>query len=401
MNQMKMLFLSYMLLQMSFMMILPIIGPVVRTQGLQEWHAGLIVSLSGLLWMLTAKFWGRKSDHLGRKKVFLPLTIGFFVSYFLWAIFIAYSLQNTLSIVVILVGMVLLRCVNAAFFSGINPIVVGYIADHYQGEQRAGYLAGMGAVAGVALFIGPFIGGVLVNTSLSLPFYFAAALPLIALGLVMFKVKESPRIIQQDSAKPVNLKMSDPRVRFSVLMMFLTMNCILTFNMCIGFYSYDHLQLSSQQHGASIAGMTLSAVGLTLIIVQIALSKLKPKRHFRCLAIGILFMAVGTLSLTLTHGLFLFVFSAVLIGVGGGMILPMVNIITANRVDAHEQGAASGLISAAQGLAMMITPLFATALYHAQNELPYWIAALLLLSILLILPKMMRNEKVELAATQA
>ena len=112
-------------------------------------------------------------------------------------------------------------------------------------------------------------------------------------------------------------------------------------------------------------------------------------------------MAVGTLSLTLTHGLFLFVFSAVLIGVGGGMILPMVNIITANRVDAHEQGAASGLISAAQGLAMMITPLFATALYHTQNELPYWIAALLLLSILLILPKMMRNEKVELAATQA
>ena len=88
MNNIKALFLSYMLLQMAFMMILPAIGPVIRTQGLQEWHAGLIVSLSGLFWMLSAKFWGQRSDELGRKKVLLPLTLGFFIFYLIWAVFI-------------------------------------------------------------------------------------------------------------------------------------------------------------------------------------------------------------------------------------------------------------------------------------------------------------------------
>ncbi|AOA57834.1 MFS transporter [Acinetobacter larvae] len=392
MHQTKVLFLSYMLLQMSFMMVLPIIGPVIRTQGLLEWHAGLIVSLSGLFWMLTAKFWGKRSDQLGRKKVYLPLTIGFFVSYLLWAIFITYTLQHHLTVMTILLVMLLLRCVNASFFSGVNPVVVGYIADHYQGEQRAAYLAGMGAVGGLALFVGPFIGGALSNSSLSLPFYFAAALPLLALLLITFKLKESQRIIEPSKIQSVNLKMTDPRIRFAVLMMFLTMNCILTFNMCIGFYTFDHLHLSSQQQSASIAGMTLSAVGLTLIIVQVILSKIKPKRHFLCLSLGVLSMVVGIISVTLTEGLLLFVSSAILMGIGGGMIFPMLSIITANRVEAHEQGAASGLISAAQGLAMMITPLLATVLYHYKIELPYWLAALLLLVVALILPKRIKNE---------
>ena len=152
MNNIKALFLSYMLLQMAFMMILPAIGPVIRTQGLQEWHAGLIVSLSGLFWMLSAKLWGQRSDELGRKKVLLPLTLGFFIFYLIWAVFIGYTLQHPLSILIMLSVMLILRCIIAAFFSGINPVMVGYIADHYEPEERASKIAMLGAAAGIAVF---------------------------------------------------------------------------------------------------------------------------------------------------------------------------------------------------------------------------------------------------------
>ncbi|MCU4415080.1 MFS transporter [Acinetobacter sp. WU_MDCI_Axc73] len=386
MNNIKVLFLSYMLLQMSFMMILPAIGPVIRTQGLQEWHAGLIVSLSGLFWMLTAKFWGQRSDEVGRKKTLLPLTLGFFVFYMLWAVFIGYTLQHPLSILTMLLVMLILRCIIAAFFSGINPVMVGYIADHYPPEERASKIAMLGAAAGIAIFLGPFIGGLLSGLDLSFVFYCAAILPLFALILTYFKVQESNRLVLEPSEK-THLKMTDSRIRFEVLVMFLTMNCIFTFNMCIGFFSKDHLNLVTQQQSATVAGMTLSAVGLTLIIVQVLISKLKPKRHLLLLGIGILCMALGTILFTLTQGLFFFIFSAVVMGIGGGLILPMINTMTSLAVDAHEQGAASGLISAAQGMSMLVSPLIATVLYHYKNELPYWIAGILLLCSLIFIPK--------------
>ncbi len=386
MNNIKALFLSYMLLQMAFMMILPAIGPVIRTQGLQEWHAGLIVSLSGLFWMLSAKFWGQRSDELGRKKVLLPLTLGFFIFYLIWAVFIGYTLQHPLSILIMLLVMLILRCIIAAFFSGINPVMVGYIADHYEPEERASKIAMLGAAAGIAVFLGPFIGGLLAGLDLSFAFYCAAILPLFALMLTYFKVQESDRLVLELSEK-THLKMTDSRIWFEVLVMFLTMTCIFTFNMCIGFFSKDHLNLATQQQSATVGGMTLSAVGLTLIIVQVLISKLKPKRHLFLLGIGILCMALGTILFTLTQGLFFFIFSAVIMGIGGGLILPMINTMTSLAVDAHEQGAASGLISAAQGLSMLVSPLIATLLYHYKNELPYWIAGILLLCSLIFIPK--------------
>ncbi|BBF78749.1 MFS transporter [Acinetobacter ursingii] len=386
MNNIKALFLSYMLLQMAFMMILPAIGPVIRTQGLQEWHAGLIVSLSGLFWMLSAKFWGQRSDELGRKKVLLPLTLGFFIFYLIWAVFIGYTLQHPLSILTMLSVMLILRCIIAAFFSGINPVMVGYIADHYAPEERASKIAMLGAAAGIAIFLGPFIGGLLAGLDLSFAFYCAAILPLFALMLTYFKVQESDRLVLELSEK-THLKMTDSRIWFEVLVMFLTMNCIFTFNMCIGFFSKDHLNLATQQQSATVGGMTLSAVGLTLIIVQVLISKLKPKRHLFLLGIGILCMALGTILFTLTQGLFFFIVSAVIMGIGGGLILPMINTMTSLAVDAHEQGAASGLISAAQGLSMLVSPLIATLLYHYKNELPYWIAGILLLCSLIFIPK--------------
>lgn len=392
MNNIKFLFLVYMLLQTAFMMILPVIGPVIRTQGLEEWHAGLIVSLSGLFWMLTAKFWGQKSDQIGRKKVLMPLTLGFFISYLLWAGFIGYTLHHPLSIVTMLLVMLILRCVIAAFFSGINPVMVGYIADHYEPEQRASKIAMLGAAAGIAIFLGPFIGGLLSSIDLAFAFYFAAILPIFALILTYVKVRESDALISNVIEK-VNLKMTDSRLRFEVLVMFLTMNCIFTFNMCIGFFSKDHLNLATQQESATIAGMTLSAVGLTLIIIQILISKFKPKRHLFLLALGMLCMGLGIFMFTFTQGLFFFVFSAVIMGVGGGLIMPMINTITSLSVKANEQGAASGLISAAQGLSMLVTPLIATVLYHYKNELPYWIAGGLLLLSLLLIPKHFNTQQ--------
>lgn len=41
---------------MAIMSFVAVIGPVARVLGLQEWHIGLALTASGLLWMLSARY---------------------------------------------------------------------------------------------------------------------------------------------------------------------------------------------------------------------------------------------------------------------------------------------------------------------------------------------------------
>lgn len=40
----------------------PVLAPLTRSLGMREWQAGLIVSASALMVVLTSRLWGRKSQ---------------------------------------------------------------------------------------------------------------------------------------------------------------------------------------------------------------------------------------------------------------------------------------------------------------------------------------------------
>ena len=70
----------------AIMAFMPVIGPVVRGLRLAEWHGGLVVTVAGVLWMLMARYWGGRSDRVGRRRVLLRAAAGYIVSYLLLAI---------------------------------------------------------------------------------------------------------------------------------------------------------------------------------------------------------------------------------------------------------------------------------------------------------------------------
>ncbi len=61
---------------MGFAMLSPLLAPLVRTLGLTEVQAGLIQSVSAFAWFLAGPFWGRRSDLVGRKPVFITGLFG-------------------------------------------------------------------------------------------------------------------------------------------------------------------------------------------------------------------------------------------------------------------------------------------------------------------------------------
>ena len=84
---------------MAMMAFVAVVGPVVRLLGLAEWHAGLSVTVAGVLWMLAARRWGRLSDRLGRRRVLLVALSGYAVVYVAMAVFVDAALRAPPAIV--------------------------------------------------------------------------------------------------------------------------------------------------------------------------------------------------------------------------------------------------------------------------------------------------------------
>ena len=58
MSPLKQLFLLNAICMTAMMSVIPVIGPIIREIGLMDWHGGLIVAVSGITWLFSAKKWG-------------------------------------------------------------------------------------------------------------------------------------------------------------------------------------------------------------------------------------------------------------------------------------------------------------------------------------------------------
>jgi MFS family permease len=56
-----------------------------------------------------------------------------------------------------------------------------------------------------------------------------------------------------------------------------------------------------------------------------------------------------------------------------GFLFPSFQTLAVNLVSQEEKGAASGTVSAAQGMGMIAGPLLSTFLYKIDPSVPFWI----------------------------
>ncbi|OOV86007.1 MFS transporter [Oceanospirillum linum] len=365
-----------MLCMTAMMVFVPVIGPLIRELGLAEWHGGLIVTISGVFWMLLARFWGRRSDRFGRKPILLLAGIGFSLSYLLLAGLLDYALKTPLSLFALLLMMILFRGLMGVFFAGVPPVCAAQIADTHPPDERAPAMAKLGASGALGMVFGPLLAGVLAQyTDLVMPLYLAAVLPLLAVGLLAWMLPGTTPVENQQSPR---VKLMDHRIRLPLLAMFLAMGSVIISQMTVGFYALDRLHLDALQ-AARMAGLAMTGVGVTLILVQVVLSKAKQVNSLKVLLWGALLACGGFLLVTLWISQAGLLVSYCIMAAGLGLVFPSVQALTANSVESHEQGTAAGTLAAVQGLAMVIMPLICTLFYEINPILPYLIAAALLL----------------------
>jgi DHA1 family tetracycline resistance protein-like MFS transporter len=85
--------------------------------------------------------------------------------------------------------------------------------------------------------------------------------------------------------------------------------------------------------------------------------------------------------LTFANSYFLLTLALVVLGLGFGLAVPGYTAAPTLLVGGEEQCGAAGLISATNGLAFVLGPLFGTALYGLRPDYPYIVGAAVLLLV--------------------
>ncbi|PJJ97221.1 MFS transporter [Lysobacteraceae bacterium NML91-0213] len=363
---------------MAMMAFVAVVGPVVRVLGLAEWHAGLAVTAAGLLWMLAARRWGRLSDRIGRRRVLLIALAAYAVVYVAMALFVDLALRNPPLVLVSVLALVGTRALVGLFYAAVPPTAAALIADGAAPGRRASVMARLGAANALGMVVGPAAAGWIAFHDLSLALYVAAALPLLSLAVVWWRLPaDGPAAGAPPRPPRPAMGWFDPRLRLPVGAVFAAMVSVTVAQVVVGFFAIDRLQLSPAD-GARVAGLSLTAVGIGLMLSQTLVMRMKAVPPRRWIALGAAISAVGFSSLALVGTQSQLLVAYAVSSFGMGFVFPSFQALAADSVGPDEQGAAQGTVASVQGFGMVVGPMLGTLLYGLSPGAPYLMVGALL-----------------------
>ncbi|GIK83680.1 MAG: tetracycline resistance MFS efflux pump [Patescibacteria group bacterium] len=356
---------------LTYGIIIPLLYPYSSKFGVTPVTLSFLFATYSLFQFISTPILGRLSDRFGRKPLLLICILGTSVAMALFA--------SASSIVMLFVA----RMVDGITGGNIS-VAQAMVADKVKGKDRAKAFGMLGAAFGFGFLVGPAIGGLLSQISLSAPFWFASALALFASILGYFKLEESVHTIAVFKQK------HEPLFNFSALLKALfdpTVGAILLVSLIaatvsnsfiIGFnaYSVDILSLTAKQ-----IGMIYTMAGFMSVVMQIAgikflLQKFQSKEAI--VKIAFLGSFFSLLALGMGLSFYQFVFVLFIYMIFHAVITPLISAILSERTNEEDQGLVLGINQSYISLGQIIGPLSAGLMSRISVSFIFIAAAILM-----------------------
>jgi len=369
---------------MGFGIVIPIIPFYIDSFGSGGSAMGFFMAIFSIMQFVFAPIWGSLSDQFGRKRILVIGALGNGVTLLmlglsteLWMLFASRALAGVLS--------------SATF-----PAAMAFIGDSTSEENRSGGMGIIGAAMGIGMVIGPGIGGLFAESSLSIPFYIGSGLSILALLLILIVLPESLpeesrtkiHIIKGPQLKTMWNALRGP-IGFLLFMGFLVSFALTAFEGIFGLYA-----LYRFDYGPSQVGIILTVIGLMSAFTQGLLTGPLTKRFGENLVIkaSLLCSSIGFILM-----LFAFNFATILITVSffiisNAMLRPSISS-SISKLTEEDQGITMGLNNSFMSLGRFIGPLLAGSLFDINIHLPYSSASIILLAGFIFSILMMRSGK--------
>ncbi|PII72445.1 tetracycline resistance MFS efflux pump [Serratia sp. OLDL1] len=365
-------------------LIMPILPALLRSLGgldAGSLHYGALLAAYALMQFLFSPILGALSDRFGRRPVLLISLAGAAADYLLMAF------APTLAWLYL--GRLL------AGITGANmAVATAYVTDITPAGQRARRFGLVGAVFGVGFIVGPLLGGSLGEWHLHAPFLAAAAMNAVNLAMAFFLLPES-RKPRARAAEKIRLNPFSSLRRLHgkpgllplagiYLIMALVSQAPATLWIL---YGQDRFGWSMMVAGLSLAGYGACHALSQAFAIGPLVARLGERK---ALLIGLAADAMGLALLSIaTRGWA--PFALLPFFAAGGMALPALQALMAQKVDDDHQGELQGTLASMGSLIGVAGLLVATALYAATRDvwpgLVWALAAALYLLVPLLLAR--------------
>jgi MFS transporter, DHA1 family, tetracycline resistance protein len=350
----------------GFGIVLPILPLWAETFGASPVEIGLLTASYSLMQVIFAPFWGRLSDRIGRRPVILVTLAGSAVS----ALVIGFAG----ALWVLFLGRILNGISGASYAAA-----QAYVADVTTKEDRARGMGLIGAAFGVGFILGPAIGALFSLISQSAPFFAAAGLSAINFVWAWARLPESRRAVVV-GAVPSRIAQIRRALASRDLGPLIGLSFIATFAF-VGMESTFAL-LGDRRfgYGPTQMGLLFAFVGVAAAVGQGYLVWKLVKKHgeHAVMVIGLAGTAVGLALMAAATSLPLMLLALAVLGTTSGLAFATTTALISHAAADHEQGSVLGVTASTGGVARIVGPIVAGALFqHLDVSAPLVVGALL------------------------
>lgn len=365
-------------------LVFAILAPLGREVNLTEVQITSIIAVSALTFGLASPYWGRFSDRVGRKPVIIAGLLGYAAGTLLFTSVFHAGMAGMLSGTVFYATVLLTRVCQALLMSGTNPASTAYAADNTSPAQRTRTMARLGTANSLGTILGPAVSGALATFGLLAPLYFAAALSSMAALLVWRMLPITPPRERENHRPQARLRFTDRRI---ALLLVTAVGLFIGFSaiqQTLGFQLQDTLHLSgvktAQYTGAALLVSAVFTLGIQLTVLQFL--QLRPTQFIR---LGLVALLLGAAVISMFKTFAVLAVGMAFLGTGMALCMPAIAAGASMAVEAHEQGAAAGLVSACPAIGFSVGPIAGGALYQIDGALAPLFSAVVFFVALLIL----------------
>lgn len=378
------LFAVLFLVMIGFSILFPVEPYYIQMFGATSATMGWLIASFSLAQFVFSPLWGRLSDRVGRKPIMMIGLAGYGLSMTLFALapsipylFVARTLAGILS-------------------SATLPTAMAVISDTTSEDERAKGMGLLGAAFGLGAIFGPFIGGVLGEIAIRLPFFVTSGLSFLTLLFVGWMLPESlsPEKRTASTQRTSRIKAFQFDTSWLYAVAFLGTFSLAALETAFPFLAYDRLGATTRS-----VGYIFAVMGIAGSIVQGGL--IGPIRKWigeeRMIPAGLIISASALVLIALSNHVVFGTIALALFAVGHGLIRPA-NVSLITRRTKVGQGLAIGVYDSMDALGRVLGPIAGGTLYVLRDSLPFFGASAIsflafLLFVLVALPRLQVGEK--------
>jgi MFS transporter, DHA1 family, tetracycline resistance protein len=350
------LFATVFLDLLGFGIVIPFLPLYAEQLHVNAFGIGLILSGYSLMQLLCAPLLGALSDHYGRRPVIMLGLLGSAISYVVYGFAASFALLLTS------------RAVHGAC-AGTVATAQAYVADTTTESKRAHGMGMIGAAFGLGFVLGPALGGLLGQSNLRVPVFFAACLTFANLIFAALALPESHR--PDPDAKLTWMVVAEPILRLPAkltrhrLSRLFGIAFLGTAAMAAFEATFALMVAAVFGYRARGIGELLAFAGLLQAFTQGYLLRkiVGYLGELRLVRYGMLIFAAGMAPMASSSRALLWMLLA-LLSIGYGLASPSIASLISRGTERHLQGEVMGINQAALSLARICGPLVGGLIYQ-------------------------------------